>query len=71
MRRHAAPAVAARSRRASALAGAALRFEYRLSGELAGLAIPQRVAPRRAEQLWEHTCFEAFVAPAPGAATTS
>ncbi len=39
-----------------------LRFEYRLTGELAQLAIPRRAPSQRAERLWEHTCFEAFVA---------
>jgi len=53
-------AVAARAE----LAGSSLRFEYRLRGELAKLAIPRRSAPRRADRLWERTCFEAFVAPA-------
>lgn len=46
------------------LAGSSLRFEYRLRGDLAQLAIPRRRSPRRADRLWEHTCFEAFVAPA-------
>jgi hypothetical protein len=53
-------AVAARAE----LIGSSLRFEYRLRGALAKLAIPRRVAPGRADRLWEHTCFEAFVAPA-------
>jgi hypothetical protein len=48
------------------VAGAALRFEYRLSGDLIQLAIPPRVASRRAERLWDHTCFEAFVAAGAG-----
>jgi hypothetical protein len=39
-----------------------LRLEYRLTGELASLAIPRRGPAERAERLWEHTCFEAFVA---------
>lgn len=43
-----------------------MRFEYRLAGELARLAIPHRWRSQRAERLWEHTCFEAFVAPGPG-----
>ncbi len=43
-----------------------LRFEYRLGGPLAELAIPARASPRRADRLWEHTCFEAFVARATG-----
>ncbi len=46
--------------------GTALRFEYRLTGELGRLATPKRVAPRRAEGLWERTCFEAFVAQSAG-----
>ena len=41
-----------------------LRLEYSLTGDLAALAIPARTASRRADRLWEHTCFEAFVAPA-------
>jgi hypothetical protein len=49
------------------LAGSSLRFEYRLRGDLAELAIPRRRQPQRADRLWEHTCFEAFVAPARGA----
>jgi hypothetical protein len=39
-------------------------FEYRLKGDLGRLAVPRRVEPRRADRLWERTCFEAFVAPA-------
>jgi hypothetical protein len=50
-----------------AVEGPRLRFEYRLSGDLARLAVPPRAASRRADRLWEHTCFEAFVAPGPGA----
>ena len=46
---------------------ASLRFEYRLRGVLTELAIPRRSSPRRAERLWEHTCFEAFVAASAGA----
>jgi hypothetical protein len=65
---HGAGAAAIRAVVARAeLAGASLRFEYRLRGELAKLAIPSRTPPRRADRLWEHTCFEAFVAPAGGA----
>ena len=48
------------------LVGPVLRFSYRLRGELAAIAIPHRVPARRAERLWEHTCFEAFVAPGAG-----
>jgi hypothetical protein len=41
-------------------------FEYRLSGDLAQLAIPSRQPSQRADRLWEHTCFEAFIAPGAG-----
>ena len=40
-----------------------LRLEWSLTGDLQELAIPRRAASRRAERLWEHTCFEAFIAP--------
>ncbi len=43
-----------------------VRFSYRLTGDLLSLAIPRRRSPQRAERLWEHTCFEAFVAPGRG-----
>lgn len=48
------------------LVGTRIEFEYRLRGGLASLAIPERVQPRRVDRLWEHTCFEAFVAPSHG-----
>lgn len=41
-----------------------IAFEYRLSGDLKELAIPSFATQRRADRLWERTCFEAFVAPA-------
>ena len=44
-----------------------LTFEYSLTGELTRLAIPRRAPSARADKLWEHTCFEAFIAPAAGA----
>lgn len=47
--------------------GSTLRFSYRLTGDVAQLAIPHRWRSQRAERLWEHTCFEAFIAPASGA----
>lgn len=54
------PAVAARA--AFDATRSAVRFEYRLSGDLAALAIPARAVARRADRLWERTCFEAFIA---------
>ena len=40
----------------------ALRLRYFLDGEIDRIALPPRGAARRAERLWQHTCFEAFVA---------
>lgn len=60
------PAVLGVAARVSVADANLLRFEYRLSGELAELAIPRRAPSQRAERLWEHTCFEAFVAAGPG-----
>ncbi len=39
-----------------------LRFVFRVRGELEQLALPARAQPARTDRLWEHTCFEAFVA---------
>ena len=38
-----------------------LSCRYVLQGEVARLRIPQARAGRRADGLWKHTCFEAFV----------
>jgi len=40
----------------------ALRLRYFLDGEIDRIALPPRGVGRRAERLWQHTCFEAFVA---------
>jgi hypothetical protein len=42
--------------------GSSLTLRYRVRGAIGELAIPPRVAPRRADGLWERTCFEAFIA---------
>jgi hypothetical protein len=55
------PAVLAVAARASVV-GTELRFEYRLRGDLAELTVASRAPSQRADRLWEHTCFEAFVA---------
>jgi hypothetical protein len=34
---------------------------YVLRGELSHLCVPQKTIPARADGLWQHTCFEAFV----------
>lgn len=43
-------------------ADGALRVAFRLEGDIDRLRIPPPGTPRRAERLWEHTCFEAFIA---------
>lgn len=41
--------------------GGALWLRYRVEGDVAALRVPARASPKRADGLWEHTCFEAFV----------
>jgi len=46
---------------------AALEILYTVQGRVDRLLIPAQSPPRRADRLWQHTCFEAFVAnPASG-----
>jgi hypothetical protein len=57
------PAVAV-SARASRSAGV-LTLDYRLDDPWDAVRLPAAPAsPTRSDRLWEHTCFEAFVAPA-------
>lgn len=49
------------------LPGARLHLEYVLTGNLAALALPDAGEPARADELWKHTCFEAFIRPLGGA----
>jgi hypothetical protein len=50
-------------------AGGCLRLRYVLGGPVAEVRIPAPTAsPLRTDGLWEHTCFEAFLAPAGGEA---
>jgi hypothetical protein len=44
-----------------------LRFRYQLDAELSALRIPPMSTPRRVDELWKHTCFEAFIAGIPSA----
>jgi hypothetical protein len=45
---------------------AQLRLRYVVTGRIGGLRVPQvATTPGRADRLWEHTCFEVFLAPAP------
>jgi hypothetical protein len=39
----------------------ALVFTFALTGDLTRLRIPAPQPPRRADNLWQHTCFEAFL----------
>ncbi|HZX33524.1 MAG TPA: DOMON-like domain-containing protein [Rhodocyclaceae bacterium] len=39
-----------------------LSLAYRLEGDVDGLRIPEPLPPGPADGLWEHTCFEAFIA---------
>ena len=41
----------------------AIALRYQLVGELAALVVPAVAAPGRADELWRHTCFEAFLRP--------
>jgi hypothetical protein len=45
-----------------------LILSYVVRGTIRDLRLPPVVAPARADELWRHTCFEAFVRPASGAA---
>ena len=38
-----------------------LELSYVVTGQLADLAIPPAAIPKRADALWRHTCFEAFI----------
>jgi hypothetical protein len=41
-----------------------LVFEYSLDADMSRVRVPLSGAGARADALWKHTCFEAFVAPA-------
>jgi hypothetical protein len=46
---------------ACATPGGGLSLNFCLQGDLSGLRIPGPGSSRRADGLWRHTCFEAFV----------
>ncbi|MCU0935526.1 MAG: DOMON-like domain-containing protein [Gammaproteobacteria bacterium] len=48
-------------------AGGLFSVSFALAGDLGRLRIPSAGPLRRGDRLWEHTCFEAFLAPAVGA----
>ncbi len=53
---------------ATRLGPGALWLRYRVSGEVGALSLPSAAEPARADGLWRHTCFEAFLRAAPGGA---
>ncbi|HEY4213264.1 MAG TPA: DOMON-like domain-containing protein [Steroidobacteraceae bacterium] len=57
------PNEAVRSLLATALVTdrALLSIDFELAGDLSQLRLPAASPPQRAEELWKHTCFEAFV----------
>lgn len=44
-----------------------LVLRYLVSGKIDDLRLPSVTAPVRADELWQHTCFEAFVGSSPHA----
>lgn len=45
-----------------------LVLRYFVTGKLSDLRLPPVTAPARADELWQHTCFEAFVRAPPATA---
>lgn len=43
-----------------------LVLRYVVSGRVDELALPVVTGPARTDELWRHTCFEAFIRPSPG-----
>ena len=43
-------------------ANAELQMTFRLDGDISRILVSPPTLPRFAEQLWQHTCFEAFIA---------
>lgn len=43
--------------------GSQLRVSFRLTGDIAGVRVPPDAPFGRVDELWRHTCFEAFLAP--------
>ena len=56
-----APIVRALEARACWQSDGALALAFRLWGDMARLRVPAERPAQRADLLWEHTCFEAFV----------
>ena len=45
-----------------------LALRYVVTGKMSVLVVPPATTPARADELWRHTCFEAFVRASPGEA---
>ncbi len=43
-----------------------LVLHYFVTGKASDLRLPPKAAPARGHELWQHTCLEAFIRPAPG-----
>jgi hypothetical protein len=56
------PAVSALHVSSCALADGAMRLRFQLEGEMHALRIPGAAEAGFADELWQHTCFEAFIA---------
>jgi hypothetical protein len=41
--------------------GETLLLQYQLEGDLDSILLPHQAMPRRADNLWKHSCFEAFL----------
>jgi hypothetical protein len=48
--------------------GVTLVLHYVVTGRIGDLRLPPVAAPTRTDELWRHTCFEAFVRASPGTA---
>ena len=42
-----------------------LRLTYKVTGRIGDLVLPEPGPPERADNLWQHTCLEAFLRPSP------
>jgi len=47
--------------RAQKTSNGMLTLDYAVEGDMAGVCIPGPRVPHRADELWQHTCFEAFL----------
>lgn len=49
------------SSNATHLANGELQLDYILQGDLEQIRLPQQCKPEQKDDLWQHTCFEAFI----------